>query len=125
MTELKPCPECGSDYLNIMTEHTSGNRVIHCMDCHKYYDELNLTREDSPSDIISKWNEYALNYNPAPKTEPALKPCPFCGSKRVGIIEPDYFGDDNWVARCHCCGANVSGIDRKDAIETWNRRVKE
>ena len=81
MTDLKPCPECGSDNLNIMTEFPSGNHVVHCMDCHKYYDQLELTREDERSDIFEKWNEYAQNYKPEPKTEPALKPCPFCGGK--------------------------------------------
>lgn len=120
MTELKPCPECGSDYLNIMTEHTSGNRVIHCMDCHKYYYELNLTREDSRSDILSKWNEYAQNYNPAPKTEPALKPCPFCGHEAKKMIGPE-----EWIecSVCHACTAMHSDI--KYAILDWNRRVKE
>lgn len=44
MTEINPCPECGSDNLNIMTEHISGRRVIYCKDCNKYYDQLELTR---------------------------------------------------------------------------------
>jgi len=141
MTELKPCPECGSDYLNIMTEHTSGNRVIHCMDCHKYYYELNLTREDSRSDILSKWNEYAQNYNPAPMTEPTNtlpephqsgmlkpKPCPFCGSDDVREFTPSaYEIGDGAEVRCQnpLCEAGVHGNTIEIARVKWSRRVSE
>lgn len=119
MTDLKPCPECGSDNLGIMTEYTSGNRVIHCMDCHKYYDKLELTREDTRSDIFEKWNEYAQNYKPEPKTEPTLKPCPFCGK------EPTTIKNCNGVIiglRCWSCSLDM--VD-EDYVTKWNRRVSE
>lgn len=125
MTEYKPCPECGSDNLNIMTEFISGIRTIYCLNCNKYYDQLELTRKDTRSDIIEKWNEYVQNYKPEPKTEPALKPCPFCGSKCIILIKPDYYSDDDWVAKCDNCGANVYDIDEEEVIKTWNRRMNE
>ncbi|WII07003.1 Lar family restriction alleviation protein [Methanomassiliicoccales archaeon LGM-RCC1] len=127
MSELKPCPECGSDDLNIMTEYTSGNRVIHCTGCHKYYDHLKLTREDTLSDIFERWNEYAQNYKPKPKTESVLKPCPFCGSEELVFADEE---DGSCCIRCTDCGAQVGHYrdymsDNEDIAGLWNRRASE
>ena len=61
-------------------------------------------------------------------TWPALKPCPFCGSK----VSWDCFGDDeDFVPACTNteCYAFVpqggEGIDRERMAELWNLRVGE
>jgi Lar family restriction alleviation protein len=52
----------------------------------------------------------------------ALKPCPFCGSKKVEICRTNEWSC--WV-RCARCGADApGGKDRKEAIKIWNRRPK-
>ena len=58
-----------------------------------------------------------------------LKPCPFCGSRDVGL---HHFGDgflDTVMVECNDCGVSMHSkdyeLDEKDAIELWNRRVKE
>ena len=55
-----------------------------------------------------------------------LKPCPFCGSTEVEIDGRD----EGYGVLCRNCGVwATSGLwwfnDSKDAIELWNRRVKE
>lgn len=120
MTEYKPCPECGSDNLNIMTEYISGIRTIYCLNCNKYYDQLELTRKDTRSDIIEKWNEYVQNYKPEPKTEPALKPCPFCGGKAHRM-----FGPEVWIECTECQASSCMHCNIETAEDDWNRRVNE
>lgn len=51
-----------------------------------------------------------------------LKPCPFCGSKNVGMYDADSWG--NRYAMCRTCRCRTE--DKKSralAAETWNRRV--
>ena len=55
-----------------------------------------------------------------------LKPCPFCGSTEVEIDGRD----EGYGVLCRNCGVWVTSgrwwfDDSKDAIELWNRRVKE
>lgn len=58
-----------------------------------------------------------------------LKPCPFCGSKYVHTVK-----DRNgcWTVECWEIGCRASYgnhkypyITEQDAIDGWNRRVKE
>ena len=59
-----------------------------------------------------------------------LKPCPFCGGKAELTIIPWYFksglSSSGWVVRClnGCCNQSPYMSDH-DAVETWNRRVKD
>lgn len=55
-----PCPECGSDNLNVLKEHMSGRLTIHCMSCGKWFDDLELYEKD---DVKGKWKEYCSTYN--------------------------------------------------------------
>lgn len=64
--------------------------------------------------------------NPQPK----LKPCPFCG-KDVELKHYKANGDDWWYIACRHCGIAVdpwmwnAHQTREDAIEKWNRRVRD
>ena len=53
-----------------------------------------------------------------------LKPCPFCGSDDLIVCESKkraYF-----YVSCYECGAECGGCEGlEEAIEEWNRRVKE
>ncbi len=49
-----------------------------------------------------------------------IKPCPFCGSKKVDVCRTTPY----WI-RCGRCGADAeSDPTRKGAIKNWNRRRK-
>jgi hypothetical protein len=63
-----------------------------------------------------------------------LKPCPFCGDKRVAIHfehDPDGFGKFSMV-RCHACGAQSQGVfastgndcplHYEEVRDAWNTR---
>jgi Lar family restriction alleviation protein len=51
-----------------------------------------------------------------------LKPCPFCGSKYLGIIAPV---EKAYQVQCGDCYASASVEQtKKKAIAAWNRRAK-
>lgn len=53
------------------------------------------------------------------KTE-KIKPCPFCGGKKIEIIRTN----PCWI-RCYNCGADApSNESRKIAINIWNKRPR-
>lgn len=55
MTELKPCPFCGSDSVTTITGGVLGNSYsVTCMDCHVWVDHI----EDrmSEEEAIELWN---------------------------------------------------------------------
>lgn len=61
-----------------------------------------------------------------------LKPCPFCGSeaevfKDVTFIAEtgEKIGEIAFFVWCTKCTALVSGNTKEEAIEAWNRRVKD
>lgn len=57
--------------------------------------------------------------------EPIIKPCPFCGSTDIQLIE---YRSEVTIT---CKGCNVwvdhmfDAMSRNEAIELWNRRVNE
>lgn len=56
-----------------------------------------------------------------------LKPCPFCGSEDVKIIEHIFKGVKNtYGAKCFSCKAQSDQFfeDGINAIEAWNRRAE-
>lgn len=62
-----------------------------------------------------------------PKGE-VLKPCPFCGNTHLSVYE-QYDWKYKWLyfeVHCNNCGARSYSDDTaKQAVENWNRRVKE
>ena len=57
-----------------------------------------------------------------------LKPCPFCGSTDVHLIENDREWSEVSIT-CKDCNVWVDhmfdAMSKEEAIELWNRRVKE
>lgn len=50
-----------------------------------------------------------------------LKPCPFCGSKKVGCYE----SWTHWACQCDECGATmVKRGSKEEANEAWNTRTE-
>ena len=57
-----------------------------------------------------------------------LKPCPFCGEKKVMIKKyKSYLDDSPWIIVCRCSMINHDRgyKTKKDAIENWNSRAFE
>lgn len=54
-----------------------------------------------------------------------LKPCPFCGSSIVGVIEEsDRPGDVLGVVSCGCCGASGPSLcEPEEMVPRWNQRA--
>ena len=59
--------------------------------------------------------------NPLPKA----KPCPFCKCDQPMTWHIGHY-DKPWIVECPRCSAQGPHADtEKEAIELWNRRVKE
>lgn len=57
-----------------------------------------------------------------------LKPCPFCGSEKVGVAETAIGNYQNifFLAICNECGARTTLFrDGDKAEEAWNRRASD
>lgn len=65
-----------------------------------------------------------------------LKPCPFCGNTKIGVVRSKYngvpSGDDGWCAEIKCkCGADMKfwalkkSWAEETAISAWNRRAND
>ena len=57
-------------------------------------------------------------------TEPALKPCPFCGGDANHWVQHTDFADRHFIS-CNKCTAKVWGSTMEGAFGYWNRRVEE
>jgi Lar family restriction alleviation protein len=55
-----------------------------------------------------------------------LKPCPFCATSEVRLVEVKYFldGDDGYYVACTHCNANQFPDSKARAIHDWNQREK-
>jgi Lar family restriction alleviation protein len=52
-----------------------------------------------------------------------LKPCPFCGGRKIELVEPDYFFG-SWFCECTACRqAIAAGKTLEKAMKKWNRRA--
>lgn len=54
-----------------------------------------------------------------------LKPCPFCGSNNIDILDTSSINhlNLNYFARCKSCGSTSKIFqERSDAENAWNRR---
>ena len=58
-------------------------------------------------------------------TKIELKPCPFCGERKIELDKPDllFYG---WFCQCPNCKATIAyNGTRESAIEKWNHRAPE
>ena len=70
MAELKPCPFCGCEDIQVIT--TTHQCIVCCRDCHANMTKLNLmasgsiaeTMQDAHPRAIEAWNRRAENGNP-------------------------------------------------------------
>lgn len=52
-----------------------------------------------------------------------LKPCPFCGGRKIEMVEPDYFFG-SWFCECTACRqAIAAGKTLEKAMKKWNLRA--
>lgn len=55
-----------------------------------------------------------------------IKPCPFCASENLLLMEEDNVrmadGSAGWRVFCQMCGCSLGLQAHADAIEGWNRR---
>ena len=52
-----------------------------------------------------------------------LKPCPFCGERKIELAEPDYFFG-SWFCECTTCRqAIAAGETLEKAMKKWNIRA--
>lgn len=67
------------------------------------------------------------------KTEPKLKPCPFCGGE-AKLVDYGQEGDfEDWDVECEKCGilfvapGKEEGwvTTKEEAAEAWNRRAQD
>lgn len=58
-----------------------------------------------------------------------LKPCPFCGKKKIEIIVNERIAIRHNLLGCHAfclnCGGTTGYREFDQAIELWNRRLNE
>ena len=54
-----------------------------------------------------------------------LKPCPFCGERKIELVEPDYFFGSQFCECNACRQAIAAGKTPKKAMKKWNRRAPE
>ena len=55
-----------------------------------------------------------------------LKPCPFCGGKKIRVYGKENFRTCSPWVQCESCLASTSAEDtEKEAIEAWNRRESD
>ena len=57
-----------------------------------------------------------------------MKPCPFCGSKSWELVQKLVFSDgQGWRMECvgECSAKTCWWHSKEEAIEAWNRRIKE
>ena len=54
-----------------------------------------------------------------------LKPCPFCGSKRINVYNCGGSETPCWIATCLECRVDTEGFwEEESAIKAWNKRVE-
>ena len=118
MTELKPCPFCGSEDVHTAFYHfddTGSKAVVECRNCYcssGHYNDL--------QNAVKQWNTRIK--------APELKPCPFCGgAPKIEVYkwDGDNTPDDEiqFFVRCsHCLCTSVSSNDINELFLAWNNR---
>lgn len=60
-----------------------------------------------------------------------LKPCPFCGSEDIEVVDNSTEEESDWILQCNGCNTAViasdedfNGVELAELIRRWNRRAK-
>lgn len=70
-----------------------------------------------------EWEEQCDGAEFGPTEEAQPMPCPRCGSQEVTVGHRFFSGAD--TVCCEKCGYHMEGVNRNDAVETWNELTKE
>lgn len=105
---LKPCPFCGSDDLDMYAGRYRDEYQIYCEECGG-----RVGFYKSREEAIEHWNRRSR--------KPELKPCPFCGSACVLV---DMTVPEAYTPKCLDCGATLPHgyPTEEEAIARWNSR---
>lgn len=82
------------------------------------------------SGVFEPQTAYSFRMTYPPQSDEELKPCPFCG-KDVELKHYKANGNDWWYVMCTNCRIAIDPmmwndhVSKEEAIEIWNRRVKE
>ena len=135
MTELKPCPNCGSNAKLVYDRRKDKYRYECDGDCW-----TQTKKHNSEEEARAEWN--ALER----ERHNELKPCPFCGGKATYGRCMTYTAE-GWCVKCTKCGARSvpiyenlptmtsGGLDettrynteeaKRKTAEKWNRRAND
>lgn len=119
MDELKPCPECGGEFVKLQKKR--GKYRYECDDCcwtttYHWY----LTEEEA----AAAWN--SLKREKPTEATDDLKPCPFCGG--YAHLDKAYSYYRDIVIYCEGCDTVFTLDDcdatAEDVVNAWNRRAE-
>ena len=119
MDKLKPCPECGGEFVTL---HKKRDKYRYeCDDCccttaYHWY----LTEEEA----AAAWNN--VERKEPKETTDELKPCPFCGG--YAHLDKAYSYYRDIVIYCEGCDTVFTLDDcdatAEDVVNAWNRRAE-
>lgn len=119
MDKLKPCPECGGEFVKLQKKR--GKYRYECDDCccttaYHWY----LTEEEA----AAAWN--SLKREKQTEATDELKPCPFCGG--YAHLDKAYSYYRDIVIYCEGCDTVFTLDDcdatTEDVVNAWNRRAE-
>lgn len=60
-----------------------------------------------------------------------IKPCPFCGSEDIEVVDNSTEDEKDWILQCNGCNTAVIAsnedcmpVDLVELIRRWNRRAE-
>ena len=112
MSELKPCPFCGSKRVDVRQEFSCTPYQALCEDC-----GAELWR-DTFIEAVKAWNTRHDEDDP--------KPCPKCGSTNIGVFHlTEVHGLEWFRIECRDCKTRTSSRNSlSEALAEWNRKVE-
>ena len=95
--------------------------------CLRWVEQESEGMTDINEFLGSPAEDSGLPYHVPVRREAELKPCPFCGSDDVYLVNASSDGNE-WGVVCRDCDVwadnRLMDMTKEQAIELWNRRVK-